>query len=309
MFRSIGLVLALTLLLGYPAATGAAQTTILADAGIVFGDCDTPDFEFALSVPTEIAGQPIGSNFAVPARQSFSLVPISLDALTSEESAIVILDEFAQLVACGPIGGVPAPDGSLVVGIAPVDGSGVIGVAYLLPDGADVVVSLFTTHLDSDVQTTTVTDDIASVPNDTGTIDPIDAGSGVFTAAETAYANEIIVVMETMSTSLDTTAQLFDDPRPDDAEWNFDLLLEIVTWQDLQGRVNDLTPPPSFAEVHELTVDAFTLYVSAGDDVIAGLETSDGALLQSAADKLDRANSLIEGATDLVNEMIDEREQ
>jgi hypothetical protein len=309
MFRTIGLVLTFTLLLSFPVASVAAQTTTLADAGIVFGDCDTPDFEYSLSVPAELTGQPIGSDLAVPAGQSFSLVPVSLDALTSEESAIVVLDELALPVACGPIGGVPAPDGSVAVGIAPVDGSGVIGVAHLLPDGTDVIVSLFTTHLDAGVLDTTVTDVSDSGTNGAGTLDTIDTGSGVFSAAETAYATNLIFVMETMTASRDQANQLLDDPHPDEEQWNFDLILEVVTWGDLQDRLHELTPPPSFMEIHQLTVAAFALYDSAGDDLLRGIEANDSASLQSGFVKLDLADELIGDASELVNDLVDERQQ
>lgn len=308
MIRTFALVLAFALLLGVPVADSAAQPVELADAGIVFGDCDTPDFQYSLTVPTVESGLPIGSDGAVPAGQSFSLVPVSLEALTSGVAAIVLLDEI-DLLACGPIGGVPSSDGSLTIGLAPVDGSGVAGVAYLLPDDDSVVVSLFTIDLGDPGLTTTVPDEISTIASDTGPIDSEDTGSGVFSAAELAYANELIQIMDTMTTSLDNTTRLFDNPRPDDAEWNFDLLLEIVTWQDLQGQVNELTPPPAFADVHQLTVDAFALYVSAGDDVLAGLEANDAATLQSAVTKLDLANGLIRDATDLVNELIDARSE
>ena len=70
MIRTFALVLAFALLLGVPVADSAAQPVELADAGIVFGDCDTPDFQYSLTVPTVESGLPIGSDGAVPAGQS-----------------------------------------------------------------------------------------------------------------------------------------------------------------------------------------------------------------------------------------------
>lgn len=309
MNRTFGLVLALALLLGLPVAAGAAQTTAVASAGFVFGDCDTPDSLFDLNVPAELPGQWIGSTVAVPAGQSFTLIPAQFADLIAEESSILLWDEIGDPLACGPIGGVPDEDGALAIGLAPVDGSGVVGVAYFLPDGDNTVVSVFTTDLDGIAQNTTVPDDFDTIATDASAIESDEAGSGVFSADELVYVNELIQIMDTMTTSLDTFATLFDDPQPDDSEWNFNLLLELVTWEDLQGQVNQLAPPPAFTEIHQVTVEAFGLYVSAGDDVIAGLETNDGATLQSAAAKLELANSLIRDATDLVEEMIDERSQ
>ncbi len=311
MFRMSGmaLALALALLIGDPVAAGAAQPTVPADAGIVFGDCDTSEFEFALSTPLQPVGQPIGSRFAVPAAHSFSSIPVSLDALTGEEAAIVILDEFALPIACGPIGGVPAQDGSIVVGLAPVNGAGLTGVAYLLPDGTDVVVSLFTTNLDPDSGANQIQSEIDTASANTGSVPTVDASSGVFTAEERAYANELSVVMETMTDSLDQTNQLLDDPRPDEEQWNFDLILEIVTWGDMQDRLNELTPPPAFIEIHQLTVGALAIYVSAGDDLLEGIQDNDSASIQSGFAKWDIADDLIGDASELVNDLVDERSQ
>lgn len=308
MIRTSRLILAIALLFVLTVHIGAAQAPTLTNAGIVFGDCATPDFEFALQVPSEPAGQPIGSPDAVRAGKSFSGIPVTLDVLIQQDAAIVLLDEFASPVACGPIGGVPEDDGSLAVGLAPVDGSGVMGVAYLMPDGPDLVISLFTASPGSGFSTILATGEIDGSPIDTEPITDVDAGSGIFSAEELAYASDLIFVIETMSNSLDQVNQLLDNPSPDEEQWNFDLILEVVTWSDLADRVFELTPPPAFTEIHQRTVAAFALYDSAGEDLLRGIEDNDSELLQSGFVKWDLADDLLGDASELVNELVDERQ-
>lgn len=307
MIRTSRLILAVALLFALTVQIAASQAPTLTNAGIVFGDCAAPDFEFVLEVPSEPDGQPIGSPDAVQAGQSFSGIPVTLDVLIRQDAAIVILDEFASPVACGPIGGVPEDDGSLVIGLAPVDGSGVVGMAYLLPDGPDLVISLFTTS-PGDGFSTFPTGEIDGSPIDTEPITDVDAGSGVFSEEELAYASDLIFVIETMSTSLDQVNQLLDNPSPDEEQWNFDLILEVVTWSDLADRILELTPPPAFTEIHQRTVAAFALYDSAGEDLLRGIEDNDSELLQSGFVKWDLADDLLGDASELVNELVDERQ-
>lgn len=307
MKRAMGLVLAIALFFGAGAGAGATQISGLGDAGIVFGDCTTLEFAYLLTAPATPTGPTIGSDAAVPAGESFTSIPVTIETLTGQESAILVMNEFAQPVACGPIGGVPAPDGSLVAGIAPIGNSGVMGVAYLFPDGSDVIVTLFATDLSAFTQIATAPDQIDNISGEAGTLETVDAGSGAFSATEMAYANQLIFIMETMTASLDQTNALLDDPLPDDEPWNFDLIEEIVTWEDLQDRLHELTPPPSFLKIHQVTVAAFALYVSAGDDLLLGIQDNEPTLIQNGFVKYDLANELIGDASELVNELVDER--
>ena len=54
-------------------------------------------------------------------------------------------DEIDVYIACGEIGGVVAPDGSLTIGLGEQEDSGYTGIAYLAPgaDGASTDVTVF----------------------------------------------------------------------------------------------------------------------------------------------------------------------
>jgi len=73
----------------------------------------------------------------MPAANSFTTVPISLEALTASDHAIVVPFPIRdEIVACGDIGGTLTEAGALMVGTSPQGKTRVSGIAYLSP-GAD----------------------------------------------------------------------------------------------------------------------------------------------------------------------------
>jgi len=98
-------------------------------------------------------GDQVGQRRASLAQSSFTSVPVTLDALLADNFAInahLSAEEIGTYIACGEIGGVLAPDGSLTIGLREVDNSGYAGIAYLAPgaDGASTGVSVFVTALE-----------------------------------------------------------------------------------------------------------------------------------------------------------------
>jgi hypothetical protein len=99
-----------------------------------------------LTAPT---GDRVGQrNRATVAETSFTSVPLTLDAILAEDHAInahLSADEIGTYIACGELGGVIGPDGTLVVGLHPLSDSGFYGIAFLSPgaDGASTDVSVF----------------------------------------------------------------------------------------------------------------------------------------------------------------------
>jgi hypothetical protein len=99
-----------------------------------------------LTAPT---GERVGQrNRATVAETSFTSVPLTLDAILAEDHAInahLSADEIQTYIACGELGGVIGPDGTLVVGLGPQSDSGFYGIAFLSPgaDGASTDVSVF----------------------------------------------------------------------------------------------------------------------------------------------------------------------
>ncbi|MFT4037871.1 MAG: hypothetical protein QM692_06800 [Thermomicrobiales bacterium] len=85
---------------------------------------------------------------ASTASTSYTNVPLPLDAILAADHAInahLSADQIEVYIACGEIGGVQAPDGSLTIGLRETDKSGFAGVAYLVPgaDGASTDVTVF----------------------------------------------------------------------------------------------------------------------------------------------------------------------
>jgi hypothetical protein len=92
-------------------------------------------------------GTPVGMEGAVPVATGFTVVPLPLADILAGGHSLAIVDASnpAQVIACGPVGGVLDSNGALTIGLTPVGDSGVVGVAYLAEqeDGAATGVSLF----------------------------------------------------------------------------------------------------------------------------------------------------------------------
>ena len=81
-------------------------------------------------------GDPQGQEGATPVEQSGTVVPFKVDDLLATDHAVIVQkspQESGEIVACGEIGGVLNPDGTLAVGMRGVNGSGLSGVAYFTP--------------------------------------------------------------------------------------------------------------------------------------------------------------------------------
>ncbi|MEA2511616.1 MAG: hypothetical protein QOJ59_1103 [Thermomicrobiales bacterium] len=85
-------------------------------------------------------GDTVGQETALQAEYSYTLVPLSLDAILAEDHAINVhesMENIGNYIACGDIGGVVDANGQLVVGLAEVNDSGFTGIAFLAPNADD----------------------------------------------------------------------------------------------------------------------------------------------------------------------------
>jgi hypothetical protein len=128
-----------------PAAGFAQQTGIAAD--IRQGNCsEVGDIVVPLGEATIPEGEARGNAAAMPAANSFTTVPHSLEALTTSDHAIVVpFPVGEELVACGELGGTLTKAGALIVGIRPQGDIDISGIAFLSPstDPAQTNISLF----------------------------------------------------------------------------------------------------------------------------------------------------------------------
>jgi hypothetical protein len=114
------------------------------------GNCDElGEVVVPLTDITAPEGDRVGQrNRASQGATSFTSVPLTLDAILTEDHAInahLSADQIDVYIACGEIGGVVAPDGSLTIGLGEQSDSGYTGIAYLAPgaDGASTDVTVF----------------------------------------------------------------------------------------------------------------------------------------------------------------------
>ncbi len=113
------------------------------------GEDDLGEIVVPLSNLTPAAGDEVGQeNPAGLAETSFTNVPLTLDDILADDHAINIhlsVPEIGTYIACGEIGGVLDPTGSLTIGLREQNGSGFTGIAFLSPadDGASTNVSAF----------------------------------------------------------------------------------------------------------------------------------------------------------------------
>jgi hypothetical protein len=132
-------------------ATPVAQPVSPArPAHIHAGNCvELGDVVVPLNDLTAPVGESVGqADMATPAESSFTNVPMTLDAILAADYAINVhlsAERIDTYIACGELGGVVDPNGSLVVGLREESNSGYTGIAFLSPgaDGASTDVSVF----------------------------------------------------------------------------------------------------------------------------------------------------------------------
>jgi len=132
------------------AATPVAQVQVSRPADITNGDCLTPGEVVAPLVDlTTPNGLPVGqADKATVAESSFTVVPITLDALLGSNYAINVhlsADLISTYLVCGEIGGALNVNGELVIGLREMSHSGFTGIAFITRgiDGASTNVSVF----------------------------------------------------------------------------------------------------------------------------------------------------------------------
>ena len=164
-----------------PAAAGMAAHPVHIHAG----NCDELGEVVApLTDLTAPEGDRVGQrNRAAQGSTSYTSVPLTLDAILAADHAInahLSADQIDVYIACGEIGGVVAPDGSLTIGLGQQSDSGYTGIAYLAPgaDGASTDVTVFLAETDGRNRGGNAADESAAVEQDASMATP-DAMEGM----------------------------------------------------------------------------------------------------------------------------------
>ncbi len=131
-------------------ATPEAEAVTPRPVHIHSGNCnELGDVVVPLTDLTAATGERVGQrNRATVAETSFTSVPLTLDAILAEDHAInahLSAEQIDVYTACGELGGIIGPDGTLVIGLREQNDSGFAGIAFLSPgaDGASTDVSVF----------------------------------------------------------------------------------------------------------------------------------------------------------------------
>jgi hypothetical protein len=127
------------------------------------------------------------------------------------------------------------------------------------------------------------------------------------TAEEEAYADEVIRITETMSDSFNQLAVLMNNPQFGDVDWTINVAAQFAVWHVSYDEALALSPPPAFADMHTLFVNAMRLYSEASTDAATGIDALDVDLINQAVDKMDEASFLLDLASEEIDAIILER--
>jgi micrococcal nuclease len=128
-----------------------------------------------------------------------------------------------------------------------------------------------------------------------------------FTPEEQAYATTVAGEAFALEASFQRFADLMQTPRIGQDDWTIQVAAELALWKQTYADAQQLTPPPVFADIHSVWLQALGLYASAADDIANGIDNLDIDLIYAAAAKLDQATALVEQATQMLEEIKRER--
>jgi hypothetical protein len=277
------------------------------------GSCDDPGSTVSsLTELPRLESAPIGAPDAIPASSSFSSVPLALDVLTGADHIVLVPSaDGDKVLSCGAIGGPPTESGALIIGLEATGRGGLTGIAYFAPsaDPSLTDVSVFLAGRSLTATRASVTSEQPAVaqvaPTAVPTAEP--AVQQGLNTEEQAYIDEVMPIVDTVSASLEDTGELFQNPRFGQDDWTFQVVAQFVTWDLAYEQASEITPPPAFASVHALFLEALRLLSSAGDDLILGLDTLDVALIEQGANKIVQAGELMTQAAAELEELRQER--
>jgi hypothetical protein len=192
-------------------ATPASAGPAVHPVHIHTGNCsDLGEVVAPLTDLTTPEGDRVGQrNRAAQGATSYTNVPLTLDAILGADHAInahLSADQIDVYIACGEIGGVVAPDGSLTIGLRELGDSGYTGIAYLAPgaDGASTDVTVFL----ADTSTRNRgggNDAEAASTDESATMDADTTGGDSATATDAAEDADAMETMEGMDMGGDST--------------------------------------------------------------------------------------------------------
>ena len=128
-----------------------------------------------------------------------------------------------------------------------------------------------------------------------------------FTAEESTYADTVTAQVADMKESLDRANALFLAPRIGQDDWTLAVVVELVYWKQAYKDAQALNPPPAFAEIHDLYLNSLSLFSSAADDIIYGIDHADADRFTQAGSKVTEASVKMGEASRLVDELVKER--
>ena len=118
--------------------------------------------------------------------------------------------------------------------------------------------------------------------------------------AEQRYLNEVIEINEVVAHSLSRIGELTDNPQPWSDSWITQMGAQFAAIRVSYERAQRLEPPPAFADVHPVWLDALRLLDEATYLLADGIDNRDPDLIGQAAETINEATARIQEASALM---------
>lgn len=130
---------------------------------------------------------------------------------------------------------------------------------------------------------------------------PCTAGSaGLQSTDEALYAGQVADIMNMVTEACSAG----EDLLPEYPYWSQEETLEMAaalgTLQAMEGLLNNLDPPPTFAACHQELLACAALYKQASVLMAEGIDEADGAKFEAATDLMYEALAHMQTAADLI---------
>jgi endonuclease YncB( thermonuclease family) len=136
---------------------------------------------------------------------------------------------------------------------------------------------------------------------------PVAAG---WSPEEEAYVDWMLGQVALVSDSMITMTGLTSNFAPTDLfdqNWIFQMAAVAATWQLSYDNAIAYTPPPAFAEVHALWIEATAHYANASDYMVYGIDNLDVDSINLAAQELNLGNAAVTQATEALERVNNSR--
>lgn len=146
-----------------------------------------------------------------------------------------------------------------------------------------------------------------AIPGDSTTSPTPTPTKPAITASEQAYAASVADQSNTLSEAFYDLSELTSNPQIGNNDWTFSVVIQLLTIQELYDKAMDLDPPNSMAAIHLKYIQAMDDYNDATYLMAEGIDELDASLINAATQKMNTGRQLINEATQLTLDFIEDR--